>query len=45
MKKKEYLAPTMKVFKLQQQHHLLAGSPSGTNVFGSDYAEDEYETL
>lgn len=45
MKKKEYLAPTMTVVKLQQQHHLLAGSPTGTKVYESNEANDEWETL
>ena len=25
--KKEYMKPTMRVVKIQHQHHLLAGSP------------------
>lgn len=29
MKRKDYEKPTMKVVKLQQQTHLLAGSASG----------------
>ena len=43
MKKKEYIAPKMKVIKLQQQQHLLAGSAVGTNVY--ETANDDYETL
>ena len=27
MKKKDYEKPTMRVVKIQHQHHLLAGSP------------------
>ena len=45
MKKKEYLAPTITVVKLQQQHHLLAGSAVGTNINDNYNADDDYETL
>ena len=44
MKKKEYQKPAMRVVKLQQQAHLLAGSiftTTSTNFADEDEDEDE----
>lgn len=46
MKRKAYKKPTMKVVKLQQQAHLLAGSGEGSpsgNAGMQDYGWNEYQ--
>lgn len=39
-KKREYEKPSMEVFKLQQQQHLLAGSNGDGNLTPMDDPED-----
>ena len=39
MKRKDYLKPTMKVVKLQQQAHLLAGSGQEVQATRDSYGD------
>ena len=43
MKRKDYKRPTMKVVKLQQQAHLLAGSANGSAGVQNYNVQDEQD--
>ena len=43
MKRKEYRKPTMKVVKLQQQSHILAGSNGQAGVENYNWNDEEEE--